>query len=208
MVVASNKLTPEHEFFFAEANKALYLNQATLQAQLTIPTCCPPNISDPPQMPILQSAGPDTVDRLVNQLMQTIFPAIAPIVHVELPEGADPEAVREASIIEAAINYAFWSTKLPLVIQDLIELAVVTSDGVAVLDVKEGKGKTYPMRDYCKLISHAGILDTLIVRDFISVVEMEKPDSPDSQVFQQSNHLEFRTKIYLFSNLKCAQKNH
>lgn len=172
MEVDSN--TPEQEFFVGEGAKTIYLNAATRQAQLTKPTCCPPNISDPPPQSLNQSTGADTTDRLANQLMTTIFPAIAPICHVVLPEGADPEEIRKASVAEAAINYAFWNSKLPLVIQDLIKLAIVTSDAVAVLNVKEGVGKTYPLRDYIKLLTHSGILDTLIVRDFISLVEADE----------------------------------
>jgi hypothetical protein len=183
--VSCKELTPEQEFFYAEGDKTIYLNQATVQAQLTKPTCCPPNIANPPPVPMLQSTGPDVVDRLANQLMQTIFPVVAPIVHVQLPEGADPETVREASVVEAAINYAFWNTKLPLVVQDLLKLAIVTSDAVALLDVANGKGKTYPLRDYIKLISHAGILDTLIVRDFVSTLEVAEENHEDTEVFKQ-----------------------
>lgn len=186
MEVKEKELTPEQEFFYAEADKAIYLNQATIQAQLTKPTACPPNIANPPQQPLLQSTGPDVVDRLTNQLLQTIFPAVSPIVHVLIPEGADPETVRETSIVEAAINYAFWSTKLPLVVHNILEQVIITSDAVAVLDVQNGKGKTYPIRDYIKLITHAGILDTLIVRDFISTVEVAEENKEDPQVFQQS----------------------
>ena len=204
------EMTPEQEFFYAEGDKAIYLNPATLQAQLTKPTACPPNIPNPPQLPIQQSAGPETVDRLANQLMQTLFPAVAPIVHVILPEGASSDIVRKASIIEAGVNYAFWNTKLPLVVLELIKLAIITSDGVAILDVENGKGKTYPLRDYIKLISHAGVLDTLIVRDFISTVEVHDDDADKddkSKVFeQQGKYWKYWYKYHRYQRIKGTEK--
>ena len=168
--------SPGQVFVLAESNKAIYIAGAMAQANLTYPTNCPPQTAEAPILKVNQPCGPDVVDRLVVQLFAALFPATSPLGLGVLPKGATHDAINEVAALEEAVTTAFWQSKIPLVLLWTLELAIITSDALAIIDIK-GKdprkwvGRSYTIRDYTKVLDKAGRLVTAITRDYLSTEE-------------------------------------
>ena len=169
-------ISPGEEFILAESAKAIYLASAMTQANLTYPTSCPPMTAEAPILKVNQPCGPDIVDRLVVQLFAALFPATAPLGLGVLEKGANQDAIEATAALEESVTRAFWESKIPLVLLWTLELAIVTSDALAIIDIKgrdsrKWVGRSYTIRDYTKVLDKAGRLVTAITRDYLTYEE-------------------------------------
>lgn len=171
------------EFLQGDYTREETLNRCERYAGWTIPTLFPddPSMEYDEMQTDYQSVGAQAVTNLANKIMMALFQPSRPFFRMNLLQSQLQEILstgREMAQIDAALAEAertamnnFNSTNARIVIQDLIQLLIVTGNGLLYMPKDKSEPMCgYSLRDYCLTRDLRGRLVKVIIKETKAVV--------------------------------------